>query len=314
MRTSPSFRTRQRAHAVLLSARGYRIGQLTDIFEVDRDTIARWLDRWERDEGLDDAPRSGRPRVTTPEQQAALLEQLHADPKQLKASAARLDLSVSLATLKRIVKRAGYSWRRVRRSLRAKRDERAFREAQADLARLQAQEDRGEVDLYYFDAAGFSRVPAVPYAWQAAGHRVEVESVRSPQINVLGWARRSGAFESFVVEGTVCSQTVVACIDAFCAGIGTATSPGRERVLVLDGASVHRSAVFKQAQARWLTQGVRIYQLPGYSPELNLIELVWQAIKYRWLPFSAYESMAALRAALDEVLVGVGTKYRITFA
>ena len=54
--------------------------------------------------------------------------------------------------------------------------------------------------------------------------------------------------------------------------------------------------------------------LPSYSPELNLIELLWQAIKYRWLPFSAHESFQALREALEEILLGIGTQYCITFA
>ena len=63
MRRSPVFRVRQRAHAILLSAKDYRIDQLVDIFEVDRDTITRWLDRWDEDrfDGLEDAPRSFAP-------------------------------------------------------------------------------------------------------------------------------------------------------------------------------------------------------------------------------------------------------------
>ena len=108
----------------------------------------------------------------------------------------------------------------------------------------------------------------------------------------------------------MCSATVVGCIDAFCAGLGEV----KERVLVLDRASVHTSKRFEQARAKWLKQGLQVKHLPSYSPELNLIELLWQAIKYRWLPFSAYESLKALREALEEILLGIGTKYRITFA
>ena len=312
MRTSPVFRVRPRAHAVPLSAKGYSIERLADIFEVDRDTVTRWLNRWGEDrlDGLGDAPRSGRPRLIRPEQGPGVLNEVQADPRQLKAVVARLGLSVSLDTMKRLLKRQGYRWRRVRRSLKSKRDERAFREAQAELALLRAQEDRGEIDLYYVDGSGFSRVPEVPYAWQPPGQTISVESTRSERINVLGFLRRSGAFESFVVEGSLCSETVVGCIDAFCAG----RPPGKEAVLVLDQAPVHRSARFDEARLRWREQGLHVKYLPSYSPELNLIELVWQAIKYRWLPFSAYESVSALRAALDEVLVGIGTKYQLTFA
>ena len=56
-------RERTRAHALLLSAKGYYIEQLSDIFFVDRDTVARWLDRWQQGKmsSLKDGSRSGRP-------------------------------------------------------------------------------------------------------------------------------------------------------------------------------------------------------------------------------------------------------------
>ncbi len=38
-----SFRTRSRAHAVILSDRGYRIDDIADIFGVDRDTVDPWI-------------------------------------------------------------------------------------------------------------------------------------------------------------------------------------------------------------------------------------------------------------------------------
>ncbi len=60
---SPDRRERSRAHALLLSAKGYYIEQLSDIFFVDRDTVARWLGRWQQSKmsSLKDVPRSGRP-------------------------------------------------------------------------------------------------------------------------------------------------------------------------------------------------------------------------------------------------------------
>ena len=67
MRSSNSFKVRQRAHAILLSAKKIRIDLLSDIFEVDRDTVSEWLRRWNNSgvQGLADAPRSGRPRKET---------------------------------------------------------------------------------------------------------------------------------------------------------------------------------------------------------------------------------------------------------
>ena len=63
MRTSKSYKVRKRAHAILLSSKKYKIDQLASIFDVDRDTIADWLGRWEANGvlGLQDAARPGRP-------------------------------------------------------------------------------------------------------------------------------------------------------------------------------------------------------------------------------------------------------------
>lgn len=64
MRKSMDYRVRLRAHCILLSSKKYRIEDLANIFDVDRDTISKWLDNWEKKEfdGLKDAKRIGRPR------------------------------------------------------------------------------------------------------------------------------------------------------------------------------------------------------------------------------------------------------------
>ena len=46
-KTSQDHRERQRAHALLLSQRSYIVPDLADLFEVDRDTITYWMDRWQ---------------------------------------------------------------------------------------------------------------------------------------------------------------------------------------------------------------------------------------------------------------------------
>ena len=62
-RHHPSFRVRQRAHAVLLNNRGYKKVRLSELFEIRHETVSSWLHQWETDGvvGLFDPPRSGRP-------------------------------------------------------------------------------------------------------------------------------------------------------------------------------------------------------------------------------------------------------------
>jgi|GEM_PF-1732289 len=60
--TAKTHRQRQRAHAVLLSAKSFTLEQLADIVSVDRDTVSGWLNLWQDKglAGLADAPKPGR--------------------------------------------------------------------------------------------------------------------------------------------------------------------------------------------------------------------------------------------------------------
>ena len=313
MKNHPVGQVRHRAHAILLSDQGFQIKELAEIFFVDRETITNWLNRFRDEglEGLENKPRPGRPRSIDAADETKVLDEVHQQPRQLKTVIARLSrfFSVSLSTIKRLLKRHSYRWRRARRSLKSQRDEAAFRQAQAELKALQKQEDAGQLDLVYFDEAGFSLVPVVPYAWQGPGQQIELpSSTHHRRLNVLGFLKRDNTLEPYVVEGSVSTEMVIACIDAFAEGLSKAT------VLVIDRAPIHTAKALKEALGRWQAKGLRLFFLPSYSPELNLIERLWQEIKYRWLPLGAYESWHKLKAALDEVLVGVGEKYQISFA
>src|SRR5256886_5774839 len=90
--------------------------------------------------------------------------------------------------------------------------------------------------------------------------------------------------------------------------------PRKKTVVVIDNASVHTSEEFEECLPRWKKQGLIIKSLSTYSPELNLIEILWRNIKYTWLPFSAYQGLNALRDALENILKNFGSKYQTTFA
>ena len=82
----------------------------------------------------------------------------------------------------------------------------------------------------------------------------------------------------------------------------------------MDNASIHQSEEFNDRIPYWKKQGLIIKYLPPYSPELNLIEILWRRIKYTWLPFSAYACLNTLIEALEDIWSQVGSKYQITFA
>ena len=119
---------------------------------------------------------------------------------------------------------------------------------------------------------------------------------------------RHNALHASMFEQSVHSGVVIACCDAFCHTITKKT------VVMLDNASIHTSEAFEERIPCWRKQGLILKSLPPYSPELNLIEILWRHIKYRWIPFSAYQCLNALIEALENILSNVGSKYQITFA
>jgi len=164
------------------------------------------------------------------------------------------------------------------------------------------------VDLFYFDAAGFTLIPCVPYAWQPPGVTYELPSGGRQRLNVLGVLNRANEAYFYSHTGRIGSAEVIAALDHF-----ADARPHRLTLVILDNAPSHHSEAVAQGFERWLAKGVGVHFLPPYCPELNRIEILWRNIKYAWLPFSAYTSFAALKAALQDIFSSVGSKYQITF-
>ncbi len=109
-------------------------------------------------------------------------------------------------------------------------------------------------------------------------------------------------------DGSVNSDVVIACMDNFCSKITSKT------IVVIDNASVHTSQKFEEKIPQWKDKGMIIKFLPTYSPELNIIEKLWDHIKYYWLPLSAYSDRETFVKSIEDVLKAIGSKYTISFA
>lgn len=169
---------------------------------------------------------------------------------------------------------------------------------------------QGVIELFYFDQSGFTLMPVVPYAWQPRGQTLAIPSAASTRLNVLGLISptHQGYFQT--VTGTVTSATVIAMLDAFAAQTAQAK---KLRLVVLDNAPIHTSRALQARVTDWFRQGLALHWLPPYSPELNLIEILWRKIKYQWLPLRAYLSFNHLKSELQSILNQFGSKYTITF-
>lgn len=169
----------------------------------------------------------------------------------------------------------------------------------------------GDFDLVYFDAAGFSLTPDVPYAWQDIGRNgsIGIPTSKSKRINVLGFLNAyEKQLKSYLRIGSVDSDIVIEIVDDYC------DKMTRPAVVILDNAPIHTSHAVTTMLVEWERRGLTLYFLPPYSPQLNLIEILWRKIKYEWMPNSAYKNFKLLEVELRDILLSYGTEYSIQFS
>jgi transposase len=77
---------------------------------------------------------------------------------------------------------------------------------------------------------------------------------------------------------------------------------------------MHTSKLFKSNIQKWEEKGLYLLYLPPYSPELNLIEILWREMKYRWFDLNAFASFEKLWVHVEKLLDGFGGKYDINFS
>ncbi len=108
--------------------------------------------------------------------------------------------------------------------------------------------------------------------------------------------------------GTIKAPNVERFIDGLLAG--AASTP---TVIVLDNASIHHG-ISEATRQRWLLEHKTVlFYLPAYSPELNMIEIVWRHLKYRWRRALTW-TRETIDAELEALLRRYGTDFQVNFS
>lgn len=216
-----SHRVRRRAHAVLLSSGRFCIDNIASACSCDRDTVSSWLQAWETGgiRGLYDLPRSGAPpKLTEPDIEiiGKFTEEHPNSPKIILAkSIEKTGKNFSMSSLKRIVKKLNLRWKRVRKTVKKKREPEEYDKCRKKIEKLRQQQKAGISDLYFSDQTGFSSGSFIPYAYQPVGETLRIPSSGGSRLNVIGFYSRDNRFESFCFKGTVHSGVLSRCFDEF---------------------------------------------------------------------------------------------------
>lgn len=179
------------------------------------------------------------------------------------------------------------------------------REALAEILALAA---AGLIEVYFGDESGFWQNPVIARAWQFAGEEIRLFPEKGKRVSVFGFMNLKSEGRFWTTEKTIKSEFVIECLEEWLLEKGE-----KPTVLVLDNARIHRSRIVQEKLLEWEEKGFYIFNLPPYSPHLNIIEILWRKMKYEWLEPEDYESFEKLTQSIKEILSQLGAEYRINF-
>jgi transposase len=307
-------RVSQRAHMVLLSARGYSVQQIAEIFAVGEDVVRGWLHRYQREgpTGLDDRPRPGRPPrerlarhiVDTQASQSpravGLVQACWTVGLLAAFLLARFRLPLSPSSVRRHLKASGWRWARPRLApaTHAPAGQRKVDPASgwklAQVARALA----STATVLYLDECEVQLLPVIRAMWMK-GPRVRVPTPGQNRKRAVFGAldARTGALRYAIRERKRAADFV-----AFLEQLARAYPSGAV-VLVLDNVITHDAKLVRAWLARPEHARFQPLWLPKYSAhEHNPIERVWGLLKGQVAANRLHGSIDALVEAADRFL------------
>lgn len=274
----------RRALAVLQMFEGKPVSVVAREVRAARSTVQSWRALYEEygEDGLSPS-RAGRPAYTV---SAALIEQLREllsqrpeDYGYLRSQWSsellalvlkeRTGIAVHASTVRRLLPRMNYVWRRTRPIL-TRRDPGKNRKLRAI---EQALRRRRGVDVFYVDEADVNFNPKLGAVWTPRGQQVGIPTPGQNQKHYLAGALHAHNGALVWVEH---ARKTTALFIKLLEALVRAYRQARQIVLILDNYSVHKSA----GTQAWLRQHPK-FQLvfqPTYSPWVNQIERLWKVM------------------------------------
>ncbi len=316
-------RVSQRAQMVLLSAQRRSVPEIATIFDVSRATVRFWLRRFEAQgpAGLQDEPRSGRPRTVTPQVEERLVGMLTQDPQQVEpgflatiwtvamlgvALATTLGVTVSGTTIRTALHRLGLAWRRPRLAMPRKTDpDKAAKQWAIAEAVIAA---GPEATVLYADETRIQLLPLVRACWQWVGQQLRIPTPGSNVTRAIFGALniRTGQW-NYLVRPRLRTDDFLAFLEHL-----LVVYPSGPVLLIVDNSSSHTA----HAVRAWLADHPRLqlFYLPTYCSHLNPVEQIWLQLKNTLAADRLYGSMPLLLQTVDRFFAAMTPEQALTWA
>ncbi len=329
LRESEDSHQRQRILMLLLRNDGKTYEEIMAFIGCSYRSVAHWCIRGNPDdlESLKDQRSKGNYRKATPEYIERLLMVVEQLPSELgyefgRWTTARLashleqetEIPMSSVQVGRILRQKKYAYLWAKYSLEEKQDaekRRVFKDKlEAELGSTMQSPEK--LQVWFWDESGFSLRVIRRKQWGKKGKRKAVSGKRSRgRVNIMGGLRYEDRRQQcyFIEQGNG---------DSFYANLiklnqfvrqewadkgnldGEFEQNGPRILVVLDNASYHK----KQEIIEKLSTecpNLELWFLPPYSPDYNLIELVWHSCK-EFIAHRLFQSSDELKDLLDRLL------------
>ena len=144
-----------------------------------------------------------------------------------------------------------------------------------DLEMLELAASAGEICLKYLDESGFSLWSKSLYTWGKIGKEKKIEQSKKKgrRLNICGFLEVGRSFEYGLALKSFKSESYIKLMDWQAnQAEERLKKTGKITVVVQDQGSIHTSKLTKSNYEKWSKQGLYIFLLPSYSPELNRID------------------------------------------
>ena len=163
----------------------------------------------------------------------------------------------------------------------------------------------GEIELFYLDESGFNLWTPVSYSYYFKGRQKRQEQTqrKGKRISILGLFQPLARFVYGLVVGSFNSKRYIKMVDEQARQAKQVLEKtGRIRVLVQDNGPAHKSKETRQKWPEWEEQGLYLFFLPKYCPQMNPIESEWHQLKTHELVGRMFEDELELAYAVIDGL------------
>ncbi len=320
---------RQRALMLLLMNDGKTYAEITNFLGCSYRNVAYWCCHGDPDnlESLKDQRKKGKKRKVTPQYIDLLMKTIEKEPSEYsyefgRWTAARLSthlegitgIKLSSEQIRRILKEKKYVYHWAKYSLEDKQNKKkreVFKEKLSGYIEASKKEPN-KIQVWFWDESGFSMRVIRRKSWRRRGKKKKITGQRRKgRVNVMGGLRYHDKKRIcyFIEKGE--SETFYNKIKSLNESVkkewleqgneeSDFTNNGPKIIVILDNASFHKKKEIIDKIETELPNIILEY-LPEYSPDYNLIELVWHSTK-EYIAHRLFKSVQELEKTLDKLL------------